>query len=127
MVRILIICGAILLLNACDEKQECKAPVGHWTDNEGKEMVFTPDGKALWLTRFGSQYDTQTCVYNVDCTVVPAAMEMQGFTSGPYTGRTVYGIYEWSNDTTLRFQFDEGEKPRVFDSQQAMKMVKISL
>ena len=126
MVRFSIVCGAIILLNACDVKQECKVPIGHWTDNEGKEMVFQSDGKALWLTRFGSQYDTQTCSYKVDCTAIPTTLEMQDFSSGPYTGRTVYGIYEWSNDTTMRFQFEEGERPKVFDSQQLVKLRLIS-
>jgi hypothetical protein len=122
MVKFSIICGIVLFLHACGVKEECKIPIGHWTDNEGREMVFQPDGKALWLTRFGSQYDTQTCAYKVDCTTVPATMEMKGFSSGPYTGRTVYGIFEWSSDTSVRCQFNEGEHPKIFDSQQSMKL-----
>lgn len=111
----------IFLLQACEPKQDCKPPVGHWTDNEGREMVFQEDGKALWLTRFGSQYDTLAFTYKSDCTVTPAALEMQGFTTGPYTGKTLFAIFEWSSDTTFRMQFDDVERPAIFDSQRASK------
>lgn len=111
----------IFLSQACEPKQDCKLPIGHWTDNEGREMIFLEDGKAFWLTRFGSQYDTLAFSYTIDCKAVPQSIEMQGFTSGPYTGRALFGIFEWSNDSTLRMQLDDGERPTVFDSQRASK------
>lgn len=122
MNRTIAIFAMTALLWACDTKQECKPPLGRWSDREGREWAFDADGRALWLTKFGSQYDTQTCSYKLDCSKIPATLIMENFDSGPFTGSTIQAIYEWSNDSTLRFQYDDAGKELVFDKENAIKL-----
>lgn len=107
---------------ACRQEKPCTPPLGRWTDREGREWQFLQDGRAMWLTRFGSQYDTSWCAYELRCDLQPATLEMRGFTSGPFREAQVFAIFEWSNDSTLRFQYEKDNRPGIFSSEKAVKL-----
>ena len=109
----------------CTNKVTCHELSGRWTTHEGQEFVFQSEGKALWLTRFGSQFDTVPFEYRLDCKAEPATIDLRNFSTGPYLGKTLFGILEWTSDTSFRLQYepgaDEWARPKEFDSEATVK------
>lgn len=103
----------------------CRDLQGRWTNREGQEFYFQGNGKALWLVRFGSQTDTFVMDYRYDCRKQPAELDLSGFQTGPLGGKTLYGILEWSNDSTFRFDAEAGTqadvRPQAFATEQTQK------
>lgn len=106
----------------------CAEPTGTWTNREGQSFVFSPEGKGLWLTKFGTTFDTVFFNYLIDCKNDPAVIDMKGFNAGPHEGKTLYGIIEMSTDSSFRFRYETGQEPSVrpetFDSDQTLKFYK---
>ena len=73
-------------------------------------MVFSfePNGKALWLIKFGSQFDSFPISYRYDCKQKPATLDLMDFQSGPLAGKTLFGIVEWNSDSIFRFDAEPG-------------------
>jgi hypothetical protein len=121
--------GALVLLitGACSGGDDCRSIAGHWSNGEGQEFVLQPDGHALWLVRFGSTFDTVRMQYVFDCKKQPATLDLSNIQRGPYSGRTLYGIAEWTTDSTLRFRYETGadvsERPTLFDAESTQEWV----
>ncbi len=109
----------------CTGKVTCHELSGRWTTHEGQDILFLQGGKALWLTRFGSQYDTVPFEYELNCKTSPASIDLGHFYNGPYTGKTLFGILEWTTDTSFRMQYepgtDAGVRPEKFSMESAVK------
>ncbi len=120
--------GAISLLFCCDSTPPCRELAGQWTNREGQVFLFQPNGKAMWLIKFGSQFDTFPIEYRYDCKQQPVALDLTSFKSGPLTGKTLYGILEWTSDSSFRFDGEPGVTPEVrpttFNIEQTMKFYK---
>ena len=119
-----VLLAAPLLIVSCTGRI-CHELTGHWTTGDGQEMVFQLDGKAMWLTRFGSQYDTVLFEYALDCNPDPATVELTKFRTGPFSGKSLYGILEWTSDTTFRIQYEAGMsadvRPEKFDGEETVR------
>lgn len=120
--------GLVCLYFACGNGSKCRDLSGHWTTQEGQDLVFLPEGKALWLTRFGSHYDTNQFQYRLDCTANVVAIDLHSFRSGPHSGTALYGILEWSSDTSFRLRYEPGSqddvRPATFDQEQSIQFVR---
>ncbi len=114
-----------LLVVGCTNQVTCHELSGRWTTHEGQELLFQNGGKGMWLTRFGSQYDTVWFDYLLDCKPDPATIELGRFLTGPYSGKTLYGILEWTSDTSFRMQYQPGTgaeaRPTEFDNESTLK------
>lgn len=77
----------------CTNKVTCHELSGRWTTHEGQEFVFQSEGKALWLTRFGSQFDTVPFEYRLDCKAEPATIDLRNFSTGPYLAKHCSGFW----------------------------------
>ena len=121
--------GLASLFFACGTGVKCRDLSGHWTTKEGQDLVFLPEGKALWLTRFGSRYDTNQLEYRLDCTASLVSIDLLNFRSGPHSGTALFGILEWSSDTSFRLRYEPGTQPDVrpaaFDSEQDIQFVRV--
>lgn len=104
---------AVSFFFSCTDTSSCRDLDGRWTNREGQVFLFQPNGKALWLIQFGSQFDTFSIQYQYDCKQKPATLDLSGFHSGPLTGKTLFGIVEWSSDTAFRFDAEPGASPEV--------------
>lgn len=117
--------GVVFTFFSCTDTSSCQDLDGRWTNREGQIFLFQPDGKALWLIQFGSQFDTFSIQYQYDCKQKPATLDLSGFQSGPLTGKTLFGILEWSSDTAFRFDGEPGASPEVrpktFDLEQTQR------
>jgi len=114
-----------LLLLACNPSPNCQQLNGRWSNREGQDFVFQPDGKALWLVKFGSNFDTAQFEYQIDCKKSPMAMDLKNFKVGPHVGKTLFGIIEWSSDSSFRLRYEAGiqaaERPKTFDDEQTQQ------
>lgn len=124
-INLLATTSTALLLVACDTNPACKEIQGVWTDREGREIVFMEHGKALWLNRFGQMIDTVQLVFELNCSTKPASIDLKQFNAGPFLGKTLFGIIEFSGDTLFRLCYETGQEPGIrptaFDPDQTAK------
>lgn len=127
----LFVLGAMFALGgyACVSNPRCPELSGRWTNREGQDFVFQPDGRAMWLVKFGSSYDTSRFKYETNCNKAPVQLDMHSFQSGPYIGKVVFGIVEWSSDTSFRLRYEPGsdgnERPKAFDNEQTLQFYSV--
>lgn len=123
-----IAAGFTCLFFACGSGAKCRDLNGRWSTQEGQDLVFLPEGKALWLTRFGSHYDTTQLEYRLDCTPNLVSIDLLNFRSGPHSGVTLFGILEWSSDTSFRLRYEPGSqadvRPTTFDQEQSIQFIR---
>lgn len=105
--------GFSILFLFCKTENNCRELTGRWTNREGQVLSFEPDGKALWLVKFGSQFDSFPINYRYDCKQKTATLDLMNFQSGPLVGKTLFGIIEWSSDSVFRFDSEPGTSPEV--------------
>lgn len=105
--------GVISIFLSCTDAPRCYDLEGRWTNREGQVFLFQPNGKALSIIQFGSEFDTFPIQYQYDCKQQPATLDLSGFQNGPLTGKTFFGILEWATDTTFRFDGEPGSSPEV--------------
>lgn len=120
---------APLLFSACGLGPECRDLNGRWSTREGQDIIFDPSGEALWLTSFGSRFDTVRLRYQLDCKRAPATLDLSDFQQGPHKGKTLYGILEWQSDTSFRLRYEPGLQPEVrpkaFDPEQTVNYFRV--
>jgi len=115
----------LALFSGAGCESPCPELVGRWSTREGQSILFQKKGKALWLTRFGSQVDTVPMAFRYDCAKQPVELDLFQFHTGPLVGKTLFGILEWNSDTSFRFNAEAGTepslRPKTFESDQTMK------
>lgn len=121
-----IFCAALFFLfPSCTFDSPCRELTGRWTTREGQDIVFQAGGTALWLTSFGSQFDTVRLHFLLNCKKAPAAIDLSDFENGPHKGQTLYGILEWQSDSSFRLRYEPGARPearpKAFEPEQTLK------
>lgn len=120
-----LVLGAVLLFGACRSNSACNHFQGDWSDHEGHRLVFFDNGKGLWLNHFGQLIDTVEFAFSIHCNTSPVSIDMTAFKTGPFVGKTLFGIMDFSGDTLFRLSYDVGRqpdvRPRVFAPDQTMK------
>lgn len=124
---LLFVC--LFISSSCGPQSSCRELTGHWTNHEGQELVFAPDGSALWLTKFGSQYDTVRMRFQFDCAARPSTLDLSDFRNGPHSGKMLFGIFDWSSDSSFRFRYEVGtraeDRPRAFEAEQTQQFTAV--
>mgnify|MGYP000844745542 CR=1 FL=1 len=119
--------GMAGFITGCQFGSPCRELTGQWTNKEGQFFVFEPNGHAYWLVKFGSEFDTFPIRYHYDCKKNPLRLDLTGFKAGPLTGKTLYGILEWTSDTSFRFDGEPGlspdVRPETFNSEQTQRFL----
>jgi hypothetical protein len=105
--------GLSFLFISCQPGATCHELTGRWSNREGQTLSFQPNGKALWLIKFGSQYDTFPITYTYNCKEKIPTLDLSGFQNGPLAGKTLYGIIEWSSDSVFRIDAEPGTSPET--------------
>lgn len=121
-----LITGLAALFFFCTPgKNNCPPISGRWSNREGQVFSFEPNGKGLWLVKFGSRYDTFPIAYRYDCGKKMTTLDLSEFKTGPMAGKTQYGIVEWSGDTLFRLSSEVGTseeaRPQKFDPEHVDK------
>ncbi len=111
--RLALLTGLAFLFLFCKTEQNCRELTGRWTNREGQILSFEPGGKALWLVKFGSQFDSFPIQYRYDCSQKTPTLDLLNFQSGPLMGKTLFGIVEWSSDSVFRFDSEPGTSSEV--------------
>lgn len=105
--------GLATLFFSCNTEKACHGLEGRWSNREGQVLHFEADGKALWLVKFGSQFDSFPIQYRYDCAHKIATLDLSDFQSGPLVGKTLFGIVEWTSDSVFRFDAEAGTSPET--------------
>lgn len=117
--------GLATLFLFCKTENNCRELTGRWTNREGQVFAFEPEGKALWLIKFGSQFDSFPINYRYDCTHKTVTLDLMNFQKGPLAGKTLFGIIEWNSDSVFRFDAEPGTsedaRPATFNAEQAQR------
>lgn len=118
----------VFLFISCDTRQNCRDLNGRWTNNEGQSLVFLAQNQGLWLTQFGSHTDSFTFKYLLDCNTKTPWINISDFSDGPHAAHALYGIIEWTSDSSIRLCYEAGPsaevRPVEFDPEQTVKFVK---
>lgn len=118
--------GVLIFLSpGCHPAASCPELNGRWTNREGQDFIFQPGGKGFWLVKFGSSVDSARFEYRLDCSKKPAALDLTRFENGPFVGKNLFGIIEWSSDSSFRLRYETGQEPGVrpetFEQEQTLK------
>ena len=49
----------------------------------------------------------------LNCATKPASIDLKNFQAGPFLGKTLFGILEFSGDTLFRLCYETGQEPSV--------------
>jgi hypothetical protein len=118
--KYLLIIPALLLFQtavAQDKKLQ-----GAWDNNKGQLLVFQKDNQAYWIFYSESKRDTFKIKYRTNLKTQPAQLDLTDFQVGPLKGKTLYGIVEWTDKRTIRFDCEPGTtdsvRPKAFNPTQ---------
>lgn len=99
-----------------------KKILGAWDNDKGQILVFQKEGKALWIFYSESKRDTFAIKYRADFKANPGKLDLTDFQVGPLKGRTLYGIIEFVDKKTIRFDCEPGAteavRPKEFNPAQ---------
>jgi hypothetical protein len=100
---------------------------GRWDDRKGQIFEFNADGTALWIFYDDVGSDTFIISYSTDFTTDAKQLDLTGFKTGPLTGRTLYGIIEFRDNSSFRVDFEPSPsaRPEKFDPEQTKTYYKI--
>lgn len=99
-----------------------KKILGTWDNDKGQILVFQKEGKALWIFYSEIKRDTFAIKYRADFKANPSKLDLSDFQVGPLKGRTLYGILEFVDKKTIRFDCEPGAteavRPKEFNPAQ---------
>jgi len=106
----------IFVLAACTSKpvnEEAVELTGSWASkNDAVTYVFQDESNALWLIRRpDGSVDTLTGKYRFLADSLPMQLDFYDFETGMLNGKDVYGIVEFTSDTTFRFSNELAGSP----------------
>lgn len=90
------------------------APVltGTWAGEDAhgyrQTFIFMEDGAAKWVLEKEDFREVFEIRYDADFSAVPMRLDLSGFDRGPLEGRTLYGIVEFPDKLSFRFDCEPG-------------------
>lgn len=101
--------------------------LGLWDNKEGQILKFKKDNQAEWIFYTKTSSDTFQINYNININTKPMQLELTKFESGPLKGKTLFGIIEFINDSTMRFDCEPAlaDRPKNFDAEQTQTYSKL--
>jgi uncharacterized protein (TIGR03067 family) len=101
--------------------------VGKWDNKSGQILDFRADGSALWIFYSEAKSDTFDIQYRSDFSKKPQEIDLTDFKMGSLKGKTLYGIIEFSDNNTIRLDFEptEENRPKEFDPEQTQTYYKL--
>lgn len=108
-------------------QQTTNSLIGKWDNKSGQILDFQSDGKAYWIFYSEAKRDTFEIQYRTDFSKKPQEIDLTDFKVGPLTGKTLYGIIEFTDKNTIRLDFEpkQENRPKEFDQKQTQTYHKI--
>jgi len=86
--------------------------IGTWSNESGTfKYVFMENGEAKWLVQRPENVDTISGKYRFLTDSLPMQLDFYGFQTNLTSGKDVYGIVEFPNDSTLRYDNELAASP----------------
>lgn len=122
---ILLLAGFFSCVTTTQEAE--KTILGKWDNETGQILDFQNDGKAYWIFYSDAKRDTFEIQYKTDFSKKPQEIDLTDFKIGPLTGKTLYGIIEFTDKNTIRLDFEptQENRPKEFDQKQTQIYHKI--
>lgn len=122
---ILLLAGLISCVTT--RQQTTNSIIGKWDNKAGQVLDFQSDGKAYWIFYSEAKRDTFEIQYRTDFSKKPKEIDLTDFKAGPLTGKTLYGIIEFTDKNTIRLDFEpkQENRPKEFDQKQTQTYHKI--
>ena len=118
--KYLLIFSAVLFFQTT--VAQIKQLQGVWDNDNGQLLVFKKNSQALWIFYNESKRDTFSIKYRTDFKTQPDQLDLSDFQVGPLKGKTLYGIVEWIDKRTIRFDCEPGiidsVRPNTFNPTQ---------
>ena len=101
--------------------------LGSWDNKEGQILEFEKDSQAKWIFYTETTSDTFQINYNANFNTKPIQIDLTNFKAGPLKGKTLFGIIEFTNDSTMRFDCEPllADRPKDFNSEQTKTYFKL--
>ena len=101
--------------------------LGSWDNKKGQILEFKKDNQAEWIFYNETSKDAFQINYNTNFNTKPIQLELTNFKAGPLKGKTLFGIIEFTNDSTLRFDCEPllADRPKDFNSEQTQTYFKL--
>lgn len=118
MKKILLIAITIFGLLSC--KSPNKILLGSWDNKNGQILEFKENGEAFWIFYTESEKGTFAINYKFDPLALPKQLDLTDFKIGPLKGKTLYGIIEFQNENSFRFDCEPSasNRPETFSPTQ---------
>ncbi len=86
--------------------------IGTWSNEAGTfTYVFMENGEAKWLVQRPESVDTLSGKYRFETDSLPMQLDFYDFKTNLTSGKDVYGIVEFPNDSTLRYDNELATSP----------------
>lgn len=101
--------------------------LGKWDNKSGQILDFKADRQAFWIFYSGAKRDTFEIRYLTDFSKEPRCINLTDFKAGPLKGKTLYGIIEFTDQNTIRLDFEptQENRPKGFDAKQTQTYYKM--
>ncbi len=110
--RVTLLLAAIFFISGLAIAQD-KRIKGIWDNEKGQILVFKKDGQALWIFYTESKRDTFRIKYITDFRSKPYRLDLTDFAAGPLKGKTLFGILEYVDKKTMKFDCEPGTSDNV--------------
>lgn len=110
MKHVLWLAFTLVFISASGQDKKLK---GIWDNGTGQILVFQGDNQALWIFYQESKRDTFKIKYSTDFKSKPYKLDLTDFTHGPLKGKTLYGILDYTDKKTIKFDCEPGTTPDV--------------
>lgn len=116
----------VVLVCVAAKQQNDESLLGSWDNKSGQVLTFIAEGQALWIFYSETKRDTFEIRYTTDFSIKPHQIDLTDFKTGPLTGKTLYGIIEFTDENTIRLDFEPSSenRPQEFDAKQTQTYFK---
>lgn len=103
-----------------NHQDQANSLVGQWDNKKGQLLSLHADGTAWWIFYSDTKRDSFAVRYVTDLTQKPHHFDLTNFKKGPLTGKTLFGIIEFVEEDTFKFDCElvKENRPKDFSSSQ---------
>lgn len=110
----------VVALFFSNHQEQTNSFIGQWDNKKGQLLSLHPDGSAWWIFYSDTKRDSFAVRYVTDFTKKPYHFDLTDFKKGPLMGKTLFGIVEFTDENSFKFDCEpvKENRPKDFSSSQ---------